>query len=110
MAKRKLPSVPVHQIKAGRQDDVNADGDQDIVVISEVRGDEVFTEKGEAGANQQGQEQDQKAAAHTFSRSTFPRMPVGLNKRITIKTAKAMPSRHCGKPNGHDKRFQDPDN
>src|SRR5437667_4222323 len=86
---RELPGVAVDQIQTDRQDDVDADAEEDVQVVGiESRRNERNQRAGDESDQEQAFELHQ-----TFSTSTEPNSPDGLNSRMKIRMANAMASR-----------------
>src|ERR1051325_2089870 len=99
VAERELPGVAVDDVQRHRQRDVDADQDEDAVVV----GDAGEAQRAEAPGGgeedgHEGREEDRVAevpgkALHTFSASYLPKSPLGRNSRMTMRITKAMASR-----------------
>ena len=91
VAERELSGVAVDEIQADGEDDVDADINRDAEVVAvELRGKIRHDRRHENGREQKSF----CARVHqTFSTVDLPSSPAGLNSRIKIKIANAMPSR-----------------
>lgn len=90
MAERELAGVAVHQVQAYGQDDVNPDGEDDVVIVGVDR---TFKLRNDEAERESQKEIGPGMTHQTFSRSTFPRRPAGLNNKMRMRMAKATASR-----------------
>src|ERR1700744_3232105 len=86
-----LPGVAIDEIQAHRKGDVDADINRDAEGVTiEMRRE---TGNREGGDNRQQQPSFRPGKHQTFSTCALPSSPAGLNSRIKINIANAMPSR-----------------
>ena len=89
MTNRKLTRITVDQVQADRKNDVDADEDQDLIVVGPDQTPQAGFHSGQEGKRHQPED----PLLHTFSFIPLPMMPVGFRSRIKTRMMKAIASR-----------------
>ena len=108
MAERKLPGVAIYEIQARRQDDVYADGDQDVVVIGKIGGDVILAEKRNAAQTSSAKPGSEGCDSYLFPFNS-PKDPGWLKQQNHDQDRKGDTVSPLGKPDCDDERLQDTD-